>query len=89
MSITNEKIDAGLYVQAQSVNANFDLALFVLHTRSFKVFGLFVFTQELRILSTQANSCVFRIWSKATLGANYLTLPPAYLQTLNPLNITT
>lgn len=52
MSTTDEKIDAGLYVQDQGVIANFDLVLFVFHTRSSKdlfffffvglLFGLFV-----------------------------------------------
>lgn len=67
MFTTDEKIDAGLYVQDQGVIANFDLVLFVFHTRSSKVFlflfflwgcclvCLFVLTQDFRILSTQAN----------------------------------
>lgn len=65
MSTTDEKIDAGLYVQDQGVIANFDLVLFVFHTRSSKdlfffLWGccsvcLFVLTQDFRILSTQAN----------------------------------
>lgn len=42
MFTTDEKIDAGLYVQDQGVIANFDLVLFVFHTRSSKVF-LFLF----------------------------------------------
>lgn len=42
MSTTDEKIDAGLYVQDQGVIANFDLVLFVFHTRSSKVVFFFL-----------------------------------------------
>lgn len=66
MSFTNERSDAGLYVPDLRVNAIFDLALFVFHSRSSKVcvfwfVRLFVLTQDFKIMSTQANSCVFKI----------------------------